>query len=100
MAALRSTVIDQGRLHRSRRGCRCVACRPCRCGWTATAARRSSSLRLERHPKIEAVHYPGLPPARSTRWRGGCSLAGFGGMAAFEVVGGVEAGQRFATRSS
>jgi methionine-gamma-lyase len=50
---------------------------------------------LEGHPKVERVHYPGLAshPQHEVARR---ELArGFGGMAAFEVVGGVDAGQRF-----
>ena len=50
---------------------------------------------LEWHPKVERVHYPGLPShpqhaAAQRLLRKGC-----GGMMAFEVAGGVEAGMRF-----
>ena len=50
---------------------------------------------LERHPKVERVHYPGLPshPQHEVALR---ELPnGSGGMLAFEVEGGVEAGKRF-----
>lgn len=50
---------------------------------------------LEEHPKVERVHHPGLPshPQHDVALR---ELAGgFGGMLAFEVAGGVEAGQHF-----
>jgi methionine-gamma-lyase len=50
---------------------------------------------LEGHPKVERVRYPGLPshPQHEIALR---ELPnGFGGMLAFEVRGGVEAGMRF-----
>jgi O-acetylhomoserine/O-acetylserine sulfhydrylase-like pyridoxal-dependent enzyme len=50
---------------------------------------------LEAHPRVERVHYPGLPShphhARAERLLRG----GYGGMMAFDVRGGVEAGMRF-----
>jgi cystathionine beta-lyase/cystathionine gamma-synthase len=50
---------------------------------------------LEGHPKVERVHYPGLPShphhaVAERLLRGGC-----GGMMAFDVAGGVQAGMRF-----
>lgn len=50
---------------------------------------------LEQHPKVERVHYPGLPshPHHAVARRE--LPRGSGGMLAFEVQGGVEAGQRF-----
>jgi len=49
---------------------------------------------LEAHPKVERVHYPGLPShphhARAERLLRG----GYGGMMAFDVRGGVQAGMR------
>lgn len=50
---------------------------------------------LEGHPKVERVHYPGLPshPQHEVALRE--LEGGFGGMMAFEVEGGVEAGKRF-----
>ncbi|MBI3647490.1 MAG: aminotransferase class I/II-fold pyridoxal phosphate-dependent enzyme [Actinobacteria bacterium] len=51
---------------------------------------------LEGHPKVERVHYPGLPshPDHGVARR---ELGGgmFGGMMAVEVAGGVEGGMRF-----
>ncbi len=52
--------------------------------------------RLEAHPKVERVHYPGLPShphhdVAERLLRDGLA----GGMLAFEVAGGVEGGQRF-----
>ncbi|HET7234847.1 MAG TPA: aminotransferase class I/II-fold pyridoxal phosphate-dependent enzyme [Actinomycetota bacterium] len=50
---------------------------------------------LDRHAKVERVHYPGLPshPQHEVALRE--LPRGFGGMLAFEVEGGVEAGMRF-----
>ena len=81
---------------RSRRGCRCGACRRCRCGWTATAGRRSSSpggsSATRRSRPCTTRGSPSHPQHEVARRM---LPRGFGGMAAFEVVGGVEAGQRF-----
>lgn len=48
---------------------------------------------LANHPKVEKVHYPGLPshPGHGTAKR---QMCGFGGMMAFEVVGGIAAGKK------
>jgi methionine-gamma-lyase len=53
--------------------------------------------RLAAHPTVTSVHWPGLPghPDHAVAGR---VLAGFGGMAAFELAGGREAGLRFVTR--
>jgi O-acetylhomoserine/O-acetylserine sulfhydrylase-like pyridoxal-dependent enzyme len=50
---------------------------------------------LERHPKVERVHHPGLPshPQHDVARR--ILPRGTGGMFAFDVAGGVEAGQAF-----
>jgi len=50
---------------------------------------------LERHLKVERVHYPGLPshPQHEVALRE--LPRGFGGMLAFEVEGGVQAGKGF-----
>jgi cystathionine beta-lyase/cystathionine gamma-synthase len=56
-----------------------------------------SALRLARfldtHPAVACVHYPGLPshPGHAVAAR---QMTGFGGMLAFEVVGGIEGGRR------
>jgi len=50
---------------------------------------------LEDQPKVERVHYPGLASHPQHELAERMLPRGFGGMAAFEVVGGVEAGQRF-----
>jgi cystathionine gamma-lyase len=52
---------------------------------------------LERHPKIERVHYPGLkshPDHRLAKKQ----MRGFGGMLAFDVKGGLPAARRFCDR--
>lgn len=50
---------------------------------------------LDRHPKVDRTHYPALPshPQHDVARRE--LPRGFGGMLAFEVAGGVEAGRRF-----
>lgn len=50
---------------------------------------------LQGNAKVERIHYPGMPshPQHEVALRE--LERGFGGMMAFEVVGGVEAGQRF-----
>ncbi|MGH2636556.1 MAG: trans-sulfuration enzyme family protein, partial [Actinomycetota bacterium] len=50
---------------------------------------------LEGHPKVERAHYPGLPSHPHHEAARRLLPAGAGGMLAFEVDGGVEAGQRF-----
>jgi len=50
---------------------------------------------LEAHPKVERVHYPGLASHPQHDVAARLLTAGFGGMMAFEVRGGVEAGMRF-----
>jgi cystathionine gamma-synthase len=60
---------------------------------------------LERHPKVERVHYPGLPshPGHAVARR---QMSAFGGMLSFEVKGGrdraiaVVAGVRFFARAT
>jgi len=49
---------------------------------------------LEKHPKIEKVMYPGLSshPDHEIAKK---SMLGFGGMIAFEIRGGVDAGKKF-----
>ena len=77
--------------------------------WLSMRGLSTLELRMERHcrsalelttwlegqPKVERVHYPGLASHPQHELAGRLLPRGFGGMAAFEVVGGVEAGQRF-----
>ena len=53
--------------------------------------------RLAGHPAVTRVHWPGLPdhPDHATARR---ILAGFGGMVAFDLAGGRDAGLAFVTR--
>jgi cystathionine beta-lyase/cystathionine gamma-synthase len=51
--------------------------------------------RLAEHPKVERVHYPGLPQHPQHEIAERLLPKGFGGMLAFEVRGGVEAGTAF-----
>lgn len=50
---------------------------------------------LAGHPKVERAHYPGLPSHPQHALALELLPRGAGGMLAFEVEGGVEAGQRF-----
>ncbi len=96
MRALRTTVIETGgtmaplEAWLCMRGLMSLSIRMDRHSLTA----QSLAEFLESHPKVERVHYPGLPshPQHEIARR---ELRGFGGMLAFEVRGGVEAGMRF-----
>ncbi|MGE5324748.1 MAG: methionine gamma-lyase [Actinomycetota bacterium] len=52
------------------------------------------ALRLQQHPAVTQVIYPGLPefPQHEVARR---QMSGFGGMIAFEMKGGIPAGQKF-----
>src|SRR5919198_3661148 len=50
---------------------------------------------LERHPKVERVHYPGLPSHPHHEVARRELPRGFGGMLAFEVEGGMDPAVRF-----
>lgn len=52
---------------------------------------------LAKHPKVERVHYPGLPthPDHKLAKR---QMRGFGGMMAFDLKGGLAAARRFCDR--
>jgi methionine-gamma-lyase len=97
MAGLRSTVIETGgtmaplEAWLSMRGLMTLEVRMQRHSRTALEL----TTWLEAHPKVERVHYPGLPSHPHHAVAGRELAKGFGGMAAFEVIGGVEAGQRF-----
>jgi len=53
---------------------------------------------LERHPKVERVHYPGLP-SHSDHRLAKKQMTGFGGMLAMDLKGGLPAARRFCDRS-
>jgi len=53
---------------------------------------------LEKHPKVERVHYPGLPSHPDHRLAK-LQMTGFGGMLAFDMKGGLPAARRFCDRS-
>ncbi len=53
---------------------------------------------LERHPKVEAVHYPGLASHAGHEVAARQMCGGFGGMLSFEVRGGREEAMRAAAR--
>jgi cystathionine beta-lyase/cystathionine gamma-synthase len=97
LAALRSTVIDTGgtmaplEAWLSMRGLSTLELRMDRHSRSAQAL----TAWLEGHPKVERVHYPGLASHPQHALAERMLPRGSGGMAAFEVVGGVDAGQRF-----
>jgi methionine-gamma-lyase len=53
---------------------------------------------LEKHPKVEKVHYPGLASHRDHRLAKK-QMRGFGSMLAFDVKGGLSAARRFCDRA-
>jgi methionine-gamma-lyase len=77
--------------------------------WLALRGLMTLELRMERHSrsaqtlaeflegqaKVERVHYPGLPSHPNHEVARRLLPRGFGGMLAFEIEGGVEAGMRF-----
>jgi methionine-gamma-lyase len=97
MAGLRSTVIETGGTMAPLEA------------WLSMRGLSTLELRMERHcrsalelatwleaqDKVEKVHYPGLPSHPQHELARKQLPRGFGGMVAFEVVGGVEGGQRF-----
>jgi methionine-gamma-lyase len=97
LAGLRSTVIETGgtmaplEAWLSMRGLSTLELRMDRHCRSALAL----TTWLEAQPKVERVHYPGLASHPQHALAERMLQRGSGGMAAFEVVGGVEAGQRF-----
>jgi methionine-gamma-lyase len=53
---------------------------------------------LERHPKVERVHYPGLP-SHADHELAKRQMTGFGGMLAFDLKGGLDAACQFCDRT-
>ena len=97
LAELRSTVIETGgtmaplEAWLSMRGLSTLQLRMDRHSESALAL----TTWLEGQPKVERAHYPGLGSHPQHELAARMLPRGFGGMAAFEVVGGVDAGQRF-----
>jgi cystathionine beta-lyase/cystathionine gamma-synthase len=97
MAGLRATVIETGgtlaplEAWLSMRGLSTLELRMDRHCRSA----RELTTWLEGQRKVERVHYPGLASHPQHELARRLLPRGFGGMAAFEVVGGVDAGQRF-----
>lgn len=96
MAGLRSTVIETGgtmaplEAWLSMRGLMTLEIRMQR----HTASATELATWLESHPKVEHMHYPGLASHPHREVAAAMLPRGCGGMAAFEVAGGVDAGQR------
>src|SRR5262245_37002425 len=97
MAGLRSTVIETGgtlaplEAWLSMRGLSTLELRMKRHCRSALAL----ATWLETQPKVERAHYPGLASHPQHALARRMLQRGSGGMAAFEVVGGMDAGQRF-----
>jgi methionine-gamma-lyase len=96
MQALRKTAVDVGGTMQPLEAWLCLrglVTLPIRMERHAETAMRVAEF-LDQHPSVARVHYPGLPshPQHDLASR---QLRGFGGMLAFEVEGGVEAGIRF-----
>jgi cystathionine gamma-synthase len=72
------------------RGVKTLALRVARANESALAIARF----LEQHPKIERVHYPGLPSHRDHAVAKR-QMSGFGGVVSFEVRGGLESASKF-----
>src|ERR1043166_3131629 len=53
---------------------------------------------LTRHPKVERVHYPGLPSHPAHKIAGG-QMSMFGGMLSFEAKGGLDAAMSLAAKT-
>jgi len=52
------------------------------------------AARLEKHPRVERVYYPGLP-SHPTHRVASATMRGFGGIVSFVVRGGLQAASRF-----
>jgi cystathionine gamma-synthase len=58
------------------------------------ATAQAIAERLEKHPRIERVYYPGLA-SHATHAVAKAQMSGFGGVVSFVVKGGLEGGSRF-----
>lgn len=96
-SALRGTAIDVGGTMQPLEAWLCIrglATLALRMERQSASAQQLAEV-LEAHPKVQAVHYPGLAshPHHEVAAR---ELRGSGGMLAFEVAGGLAAGARLA----
>jgi methionine-gamma-lyase len=97
VASLRDTVIETGgtmaplEAWLCLRGLATLDLRMERHGANATAL----AALLEAHPKVERTHYPGLSSHPQHELATRLLPRGFGGMLAFDIVGGLESGRRF-----
>jgi cystathionine gamma-synthase len=71
------------------RGIKTLGLRVARQNATALAL----AARLEKHPRVERVYYPGLP-SHASHGVARAQMTGFGGVVSFVVKGGLEAGTR------
>ena len=77
------------------RSCCCRASRRCICACRGIANPRSRWRRLAAHPAVEWVNYPLLEGNRYEPSRAATCRAGAGGILAFGIKGGFEAGVKF-----
>jgi len=83
-------IVDPHAAYLLLRGIKTLALRMARHNASATAIARF----LEDHPKVRKVWYPSLPSHRDHELARG-TMRGFGGVVAFEPIGGVEQAYRF-----
>ena len=83
-------VVDPHAAYLILRGVKTLALRVARANATASVIARH----LERHPKIERVHYPGLESHREHAIARR-QMSGFGGVVSFEVRGSLESASKF-----
>jgi cystathionine beta-lyase/cystathionine gamma-synthase len=86
--------MDPSAAYRLIRGMKTLEIRIRRQSETALAVARF----LEPHPKVERVHYPGLPSHPDHALARRQMHGGFGGMLSFDVKGGIAAARRFCDR--
>ena len=81
---------------RSTPSCSSRASRRCRCAWSGTWQNAQQVAEwLRTTTRSDSVNYPGLPSSRGTPRSRSTRPKGAGAVLAFELKGGVEAGQKF-----